>query len=167
MPQFWIEDFAPQMVWLVISFIALYLLMARVALPRVADVLETRHGRIADDLDQAAQLKAQAETVIAEYEAALAEARGNAQATIAQAALEAAGRAEKRNAEVAEVLAAEAAAATGRIDAAKTEALTELRGVASELAQAAAERLIGGEVARADVDRAVATAMQNTSGNRD
>ncbi|MDP6688760.1 MAG: F0F1 ATP synthase subunit B', partial [Alphaproteobacteria bacterium] len=85
MPQFWMEDFAPQMVWLVISFIALYLLMARVALPRVANVLETRHGRIADDLDQAQQLKTQAETVIAEYEAALAEARSDAQATIAQA----------------------------------------------------------------------------------
>ncbi|SVD48223.1 uncharacterized protein METZ01_LOCUS401077, partial [marine metagenome] len=83
MPQFWMEDFAPQMVWLVISFIALYLLMARVALPRVAEVLETRHGRIANDLDQAAQLKSQAETVIVEYEEALAEARGKAQSTIA------------------------------------------------------------------------------------
>ncbi len=164
MPQFWMEDFAPQMVWLVISFIALYLLMARVALPRVADVLETRHGRIADDLDQAAQLKAQAETVIAEYEAALAEARGEAQATIAQAALEAAQAAEKRNAEVADALAAEAAAAANRIDAAKAEALSELRGVATELAQAAAERLLDAEVAREDVDRAVDAAVSNRGG---
>ena len=167
MPQFWMEDFAPQIVWLVISFVALYLLMARVALPRVADILETRHGRIADDLDQAAQLKSQAETVIAEYEAALAEARGKAQSTIAQAGLEAAAAAEKRNAEVAEALAAEAAAAARRIETAKREALAELRDVAVELAQAAAERLIGAQVARAEVDAAVDAAIQdNTAGRR-
>ena len=163
MPQFWMEDFAPQFVWLLISFIALYLLMARVALPRVADVLETRHGRIADDLDQAAQLKSQAETVIAEYEAALAAARGDAQDTIAQAALEAAGKAEARNAEITEALAAEASAAAGRIDTAKTEALAEMRGVAAELAKAAAERLVGADVAQADVDSAVNAALQSSA----
>jgi len=161
MPQFIMGDFAPQIVWLVISFIALYLLMARVALPRVAEVLETRHGRIANDLDQAAQLKSQAETVILEYEEALAEARGNAQSTIAQATLEAAQAAEKRNAEIAEVLAAKAAAAASRIDAAKAEALVELRGVATELALAAAERLLDAQVAQADVDVAVDAAMTN------
>ena len=148
MPQFIMGDFAPQIVWLVISFVALYLLMARVALPRVADVLETRHGRIADDLDQAAQLKSQAETVIVEYEEALA-------------TLEAAQAAEKRNAEIAEALAAEAAAAASRIDAAKAEALAELRGVAAELALAAAERLLVAQVAQADVDAAVDAAMTN------
>ncbi|MCS5608699.1 MAG: F0F1 ATP synthase subunit B' [Alphaproteobacteria bacterium] len=161
MPQFIMGDFAPQIVWLVISFIALYLLMARVALPRVAEVLETRHGRIANDLDQAAQLKNQAETVILEYEEALAEARGNAQSTIAQATLEAAQAAEKRNAEIAEALAVEAAAAASRIDAAKAEALAELRGVAAELALAAAERLLDAQVAQADVDVAVDAAMTN------
>ena len=161
MPQFIMGDFAPQIVWLVISFVALYLLMARVALPRVAEVLETRHGRIANDLDQAAQLKSQAETVIVEYEEALAEARGNAQSTIAQATLEAAQAAEKRNAEIAEALAAEAAAAASRIDAAKAEALAELRGVAAELALAAAERLLVAQVTQADVDAAVDAAMTN------
>ena len=161
MPQFIMGDFAPQIVWLVISFIALYFLMARVALPRVAEVLETRHGRIANDLDQAAQLKSQAETVILEYEEALAEARGNAQSTIAQATLEAAQAAEKRNAEIAEVLAAKAAVAASRIDAAKAEALVELRGVATELALAAAERLLDAQVGQADVDVAVDAAMTN------
>ncbi|MDE0943540.1 MAG: F0F1 ATP synthase subunit B' [Alphaproteobacteria bacterium] len=164
MPQFWMEDFAPQIVWLVISFIALYLLMARVALPRVANVLEARHGRIADDLDQAAQLKSQAETVISEYEAALVKARAEAQATIAQAGIEAASAAEKRNAEVADVLATEAAAAADRIATAKNDALAEMRGVAAELAKAAAERLIGADVPQADVDAAVDGAMTTNGG---
>lgn len=161
MPQFWIEDFAPQMVWLVISFISLYFLMARLALPRVAELLETRHGRIADDLDQAAELKNQAEAVFVEYEAALIEARGEAQATITKATLEAAQEMEKRNTEVAETLTREAAAAASRINEAKFEALAALRGVATELALAAAERLLEAKVPEAAVSEAVDTAMAN------
>ena len=161
MPQFWIEDFAPQMVWLVIAFVALYFLMARIALPRVTNLLETRHGRIADDLDQAAELKNQAEAVMVAYEAALVEARGEAQATITKAALEAAQEMEKRNAAVAETLAEEAAAAASRIHDAKIEALAALRGVATELALAAAERLLEAKVPEAEVSEAVDTAMAN------
>ena len=71
MPQFWAEYFTPQLVWLAITFAMLYLLMAKVALPRVADVLESRQDRIANDLDQAQQLQQQAEKVIAQYELSL------------------------------------------------------------------------------------------------
>ena len=161
MPQFIIEDFAPQMVWLVISFVALYFLMARLALPRVAELIETRHGRIADDLDQAAELKNQAEAVIIEYEAALAEARSKAQLTITQATLETAQEMETRNAKLTETLSVESAAAATRIHAAKAEALAALRGVATDLALAAAMRLLESEVREAEVEAAVDTAMAN------
>jgi F-type H+-transporting ATPase subunit b len=158
MPQFWLEDFAPQLVWLVLSFAAMYLLMAKVALPRVADILETRQDRIADDLDQAEQLKQQAETVIAEYEAALQEARSEAQAILAKTAAEAAEVAEKRSHEVADRLAAQANEAAQRIAKAKEEALGDLADVSAELAKAAAERLIGAGVPDDDVRAAVTDA---------
>jgi len=146
-----IGDFAPQLVWLAISFVILYLLMSRVALPRIADVLEDRQSRIADDLDQAQQLKANAEKVIADYEAALSEARLKAQAMLAETVANANAAAEKRNAEVAERLNGEAEAAAGRIADAKSAAMAEVKSVATELAQAAAEKLIGDTVAEAEV----------------
>ncbi|NND48972.1 MAG: F0F1 ATP synthase subunit B', partial [Rhizobiales bacterium] len=78
MPQLDFSTYIPQLVWLAISFIALYLLMARVALPRIATVIEERRDRIASDLDEAERSKAESEAAVAAYEAALAEARGKA-----------------------------------------------------------------------------------------
>ena len=61
------------------SFIALYFIMSRAALPRIANVLEERAGRIAADLAAAAQLREQTQQAIADYEQALADARAGAQ----------------------------------------------------------------------------------------
>jgi len=72
MPQLELHDFAPQLIWLVISFVTLYLIMARVALPRIANVLEERRDRIASDLDKAEQLKRKTDEAIAAYEESLA-----------------------------------------------------------------------------------------------
>ncbi len=163
MPQFWLEDFAPQLIWLAISFIVLYLLMSRVALPRIAEVLEDRQSRMADDLDRADQLKANAEQVIADYEAALADARGQALAMLAETAAEAHAAAERRNAEISERLAGEAAAAAARIAEAKDAAMAEVKTVATELARAAAEKLIGDAVPDADAAAAVEAAAGEVS----
>src|SRR3546814_8652286 len=63
-----------------ITFVVLYLLMAKVALPRVAGVLDERKKRLDHDLEEAARLKRETEQAIAEYEQALASARNKAQA---------------------------------------------------------------------------------------
>jgi len=163
MPQFWLSDFAPQIVWLAISFALLYLLMSRVALPRIADVLTARQERIANDLDKAQQFKAQAEKVMAEYEAALAEARSKAQATIAEAQAQLVAEAEKRNVQVSERLAAQAAEATRRIEATKAEVMAQVRGVAVDLVQDAARRLVGVEVPAEEAQRAVESAAREVA----
>jgi F-type H+-transporting ATPase subunit b len=163
MPQFWLEDFAPQIVWLAISFLILYLLMSRVALPRITSVLEQRQERIAADLDRAAALREQAEKVLAEYEAALAKARAEAQAIIGEQAAAAAAEADRRHHELAERLQREANAAAARIDAEKTQALAEVRAIAAERAAAAAGRLLGAEVAASDAEQAVAATLNERS----
>ena len=58
-PPFDPEFFVPQLVWLIITFSVLYFVMSRIALPRVAGVIENRRETIAGDLDKAGELQAQ------------------------------------------------------------------------------------------------------------
>ena len=78
MPQFDPDTFAPQLIWLAITFIGLYFVMARMALPRIGNAIEHRRDRIANDLDQAQALKEATDRAIASYEERLAEARSRA-----------------------------------------------------------------------------------------
>src|SRR6185437_17126527 len=82
MPQLDVATFPTQLIWLAISFIVLYLVMQAVGLPRLGDVIAARRARIDGDLEKAAQLKNETETVITAYEKALAEARMQAQITL-------------------------------------------------------------------------------------
>ncbi len=143
MPQLDLSTFLPQLVWLAITFAVLYLLMARVGLPRIGGVLEARRGRIEGDLEKAGQMKAEAEAVIAAYERALAEARAEAQQTLKEASDRLTAEAAERQRQLAAKLAAEATAAERRIGEAKTAALANVREVAVEVARAAAAKLIG------------------------
>ena len=56
-PPFKTETFPSQLFWLAITFVALYLLMSRIALPRIGTILEGRQQRISGDLGEAQRLK--------------------------------------------------------------------------------------------------------------
>ena len=79
-PPFQKETFASQLLWLALVFAALYLLMSRLALPRVGSILEHRRQRVEGDLTEAQRLKDQSDAAITAYEQALADARSRAQA---------------------------------------------------------------------------------------
>src|SRR5258707_6691574 len=79
-PPFDKQTFPSQVLWLALTFVALYLLMSRIALPRIDSILERRRGRISGDLAEAQRLKGESDAAIAAYEESLAQARGRAQA---------------------------------------------------------------------------------------
>lgn len=161
LPQLDPTTFASQIFWLAVTFIVLYLLMSRVALPRVRDVLEERERRITDDLEKAQRLKDESEAVLAEYEKALADARANAQAMFAQAAEQANAEAAKRQQDMAQKLAKQLETAESRVQAAKAAALDNIRQVAIEVARDAAARLTGSDVGEDDAAKAVTVAMKD------
>ncbi len=82
MPQLNPLDWAPQLIWLLITFGILYLLMVYVALPRIGAVIEARADHIAKDLATADKLRRETEEAIAAYEQALAEAKQKAHAIV-------------------------------------------------------------------------------------
>lgn len=143
MPQLNPEFFGPQLVWLAITFVALYVVLSRLVLPRIAGVLEARQNRIADDLDKAEVLGRDSETVLAEYEAALAEARDKAHALSAETHAKVAAEAERRKAELDARLAAQAAEANARIQEARDAALKNVGEISVEVAKVTVEKLIG------------------------
>jgi F-type H+-transporting ATPase subunit b len=162
MPQLDPNVFVPQLVWLAISFVILYLLLARVALPRIGDALEARQDRIAHDLDAASALRTEAEAVLHAYESAMAEARSKAQSEIAGAAEQRAKESAARQAELDGRIATQLAEAEKSIAAARGEALASVDALAAEIARAATERLIGGTLDEAAVAAAVGAAKGET-----
>jgi F-type H+-transporting ATPase subunit b len=78
MPQLNVHDFAPQIVWLVITFVVLYLIMSRLAIPAISETLEKRQGKIQGDLDAAGAASEQTRALVVAYEKRLADAREEA-----------------------------------------------------------------------------------------
>jgi F-type H+-transporting ATPase subunit b len=78
MPQLNPHDFAPQLVWLAITFVVLYLVMSKLAVPAISDTLDKRQARIQSDLDAAEKASEDTRALVAAYEKRLADAREEA-----------------------------------------------------------------------------------------
>ena len=155
MPQLNPLDWAPQLIWLVITFGSLYLLMKRVALPKIGSVIEMRQGRIAGDLEAADKLRRETQEAIAAYEQALAEAKARAHAIAQEARNKLKDEVAAERAGLERDLAARSAEAEARILAAKNSALKDVNEVASETAAEIVRRLIGVAPAKPEVNAAV------------
>ena len=155
-----IDTYLSQVFWLLVTFGVLFLFLRKVALPRIAGVLENRRERIEADLDKAANLKAESETILAEYEVAMADGRLRALAVVRKAADEMAQEATRQNAALGAKLAKDIEKAEARIAQARADAIGQIAGVAAEAAQAATARLIDAKVTGQAAASAVAAAIK-------
>lgn len=159
-PQFRVDTFASQLLWLAITFVLLYILMSRVALPRVAAILAARKNRIEADLAEAGNARKNAEEAGVAHEKTLADARANAQALAQQTHEKLAAEAEVKRKSVEADLTARLTEAEGKIASIKTQAMANVDAIARDSASAIVERITGRTpdataLARA-VDQAVA-----------
>ena len=142
-PPFQKDTFASQLVSLLIAFVALYLIVSRIALPRVGSLLDERQNAIEGDLAAAQKLKDESDAALKAYESELAAARARAQAisTETREKLNTAAEAERKTLE--ERLAIKLAEAEKTIAATREAAMRNVRGIAAEAAAAIVQRLTG------------------------
>lgn len=168
LPQLDLATYSSQVFWLIISFVVLYFLVAKLAMPRIAEVLEERQERIEDDLDKAETLKKEAYQVRIEYEKALSAAREKAQDATRHAQEEIAKRSAEAESAAQVKVTVMLEEAEKRIAASKTGAegkpgdpISSLeRSVAQEVVANAVQKLIGVDVTAADIDAAIAATLE-------
>lgn len=156
LPQLDVTTYAGQLFWLAVTFLFLYFILSRVAVPRIATVIEERRDRIADDLDKAAELKQQADEAGKAYDKAVADARARARGLAEEARARVKAETDKLRAEAEATLQDRLNAAEAEISARKDAALASVKGIAADAAQDIVQHLIGVSVPRAKADAAVA-----------
>jgi F-type H+-transporting ATPase subunit b len=161
MPQFDPAVWPPQAFWLIVTFAVMCLLAKYVIIPRVAAAVDDREGRISASLHRAETLKQEADAALAAYERTMADARAQAHDLVRAVRERADAEAAEQSAALNATLTKQIADAEARIHDARTQALASVRDVASGVAAAAIERLLGQPMDARTVTSAVDTALED------
>ncbi len=143
MPQLDPNSYPSQIFWLAVSFAVLFIVMWKVALPRVGETLANRQQKLTGDIEKAEQLKQDAENVQADLDKSLADARASAQDIMQKTAQDIAAAQEKRLEAFNADMATQADEAEQRINVAREQALASVREVAGDVASSVVEKLSG------------------------
>ena len=159
-PPFQKDTFASQLVSLLIAFVALYLIVSRIALPRVGSLLDERQNKIEGDLAAAQKLKDESDAALKAYESELASARSRAQAIGAETRekLNAASEAERKTLE--QQLSVKLAEAETTITSTREAAMKNVRSIAADAVVAIVQRLAGVKPDRRSVNKAVDASLK-------
>jgi F-type H+-transporting ATPase subunit b len=159
-PPFDPANFQSELVWLALVFGALYLMMSKIALPRVANILSARKDKIESDLASAAKAQDEAAAAAAAHEKTLNDAKAKAQAVGQAAHAEMTAQADTRRHALEADLNAKLATAETQIAATKTAAMANVDSIATETAHAILQHLTGQPADAAAVAAAVAAATK-------
>ena len=161
MPQLDVNAWPPQLFWLAVTFLVLYFIISKIVIPRTGGVIEGRKNQIDSDLASAQRFKADTDKAVAEYEKALAEARGKAHGIAQETRDKLNAEVDKERSKLDGELGEKIAQAEKAIQATRSKALASVSELATDIAADIVSRLTGTSVTKADAARAVAKAQGN------
>ena len=159
MPQLDFTTWANQIFWLCVALVAIYMILTRVAIPRIGAVLAERRGTITNDLAAAEDLKRQAMDAEGAYEKALADARAEAGKIVAAAKADMQADLDRAMARADAEIDAKTAVSEQRIAEIREGAAASVRQVATDATREIVA-VLGGEADAATVEGAVAARLK-------
>lgn len=162
LPQLDFSTFPNQIFWLIVTLVVIYLILSRVALPRIASVLAERHGTITNDIAAAEELKLKADEAEKAYEKALADARAEAQKIAAEARAEIQADLDVAMSKADAEISARASESEARITEIRDGAMDAVKEVAKDTAKEIVAAL-GGKADARTVTSAVSARMKEGS----
>jgi F-type H+-transporting ATPase subunit b len=147
------------MIWTLIAFLVAMVLLAKLAFPRITEVLDRRQRAIEESIETAQRTRAEAEQLLEEYRERLREAREQADAIVTRARQTAEAQ-ERRALEEARARREELLEQTRRdIEAETRRAIAEIRAEVAELTIIATEKVTRKTLDTADQKRLVEEAL--------
>jgi F-type H+-transporting ATPase subunit b len=155
MPQLCGEWMGNQIFWLVITLVVIFIVLSRIALPRIAGVLAERQGAITNDIAAAEEFKAKAAAAEEAYNQALSDARAEAARIIDAAKAEIKADLDAAMAEADAQITAKSEAGAKAIAEIRANALVSVE----EIAKATTAEIVTAFGGKAD-DKAVVAAVE-------
>ena len=135
MPQLDFTTFLPQLFWLFISLSVLYLMLSKIALPRISDVIEERKDTITDDLDEAKSLSIEAQNVVEDLRIKLDEAKIQSQKNLMDERQKNLEKISLKRKEFEDKVSKDILSSESKINKSKSSALVDISSVAEDIAE--------------------------------
>lgn len=153
MPQLDFTTFLPQLFWLFISLSVLYLMLSKIALPRISDVIEERKDTITDDLDEAKSLSIEAQNVVEDLRVKLDEAKIQSQKNLMDERQRNLEKISLKRKEFEDKVSKDILSSESKINKSKSSALVDISSVAEDIAEEMLNNLFVKKVEKKDLSK--------------
>ena len=162
-PEFWIS----QIVWLVITFGALYIVLSKVILPKISDNLEIRRSQILENIEIAEKQREESEQKVNEFEKIILNSKIEAKNIFNEARQKVLSDIDRKRSELENSLEQEIVSAEEEIKALNTSSLEDIKQIATETSSNLIKQLIGEEISKDNISSIVNDIAKKESEKRD
>jgi F-type H+-transporting ATPase subunit b len=161
MPQLNFHWFPSELFWLMVTFAALYFVMARFTLPHIGGILESRREKISAELARAESLSKEAEGIERQYKSGLEKAHAAANKIISEAENSSASEAALQSAGLDKTLTENLAIAKEKIVKTREKALSEMQAHQAEITAMILKKIANLNLSESQIKNAISKGERN------